>query len=88
MRTRVLPSRPLITQRGFADGDGYSGRRFTEELQTDLQTNGNKTARLLDQVPGPRDVYHSLLACLRFFVDYSRELVLLKSFINVILDYI
>ena len=46
VRTRVLPSRPFTTKRGYVDGDSSSGMRFAEELQTDIQTTGNETAGL------------------------------------------
>ena len=67
VRTWVLSSHPTITTRGYVDKDGSSGRRFAEKLQTDIQKTGNETAGLLDQVPGPGDVNHSLPACLWFF---------------------
>ena len=79
VRTRVLSSRPFTIKRGYVGEHGSSGRRFAKELQTDIQTTGNETAGLLDQVPGPRDVNHSLLACLWFFVRSSPDHLIYRS---------
>ena len=79
MQTQALSSCPHTTKRDYVDGDGSSGRRFREQLQTDLQTTGNETAGLLDQVPRPRAIDHSLPASLQVFVWSTPDHLVYRS---------